>query len=101
MEHGARDVIVGDDAILQGAVRRNVVRRAAYHVFRLTTYSKHRIVRRRQGHDGRLINDKIAAGNVDDGIRRSEVYADLPNKHSRDSIRYGRIVKIPISNITS
>ena len=93
LEHRFRDVIIGDDAVLQRPVRDDLFRRAADHFLGFRAHGQDRIFGPRQSDDGRFIDDKSPARHKNDGVRRAQIYADFLAKHATIKARKRREVK--------
>jgi hypothetical protein len=71
--HLLADLEVGDDAVLQGADRLDVRRRAADHALRLGADRQGAAVLHVDGDHRRLVQDDAAAADVDKGVGRAQV----------------------------
>jgi hypothetical protein len=75
-DHLLRHQEVGDDAVLQGAQRAQVVRRAAQHALGLETHAGDGAVGVQRS-DGGLVEHDALAPDRDDRVGGAEIHADM------------------------
>ena len=93
-EHLLGDVEVGDHAVLQGANRLDVARRAADHALGLGADREDRAGERVDRDDGGLVQDDAASADVDERVRGPEVDGHVATQEPEHPFRppWGRDV---------
>ena len=81
LEHGGRDVEVGDHAVLERTDRHDRSGRAADHFLGRRADGEHRVAAHVDRHNGRLTHHNALAFHENQGVRGAEINADILGKH--------------------
>jgi hypothetical protein len=79
-EHLLGLIVIGDDAVFEGAYSDDIAGRAAQHPFRFLAYGQNLLIVSIDRDDARLPQQDAFAANVNERIRRAEVDPHVPGK---------------------
>jgi len=81
-QHALRDVVIGDDALLQRTDGDDVARRAADHAARLLANREHAVRVLVHRHDRRLSEHDALVLHINQHVRRAEIDTDI-HRHTK------------------
>jgi len=86
LQHPLGDVEVGDDPVFQGPDDDDVLGRATQHRLGLVPDPDHRLIRRSDRHDGRLMEDDALAPDENERVGSTQVDREVGREHTEKLI---------------